>query len=471
MKKRIITVVFAIVMVAALALSACNGGGGGGGGNAPAPAPAPSGGDQAAPSGDLVEKGYQKDVQKDKINIRGVRSVTGFNGSFEETAFGPFYKMWVDLTNKDGGLYVKSLDRKVPLEVKIVDDQSDATMTQQLYERYCVDEKPDWILPPVSTNALKVVVPIAQQYDYLLIGGEGGAKELEPLMSQYPNFYSILSYSTTQVPAFVKLAGELGITSVYCAYVDDTHGIEYTGFLSEECEKAGIKVLGKDALDLAGNFNPEVVINSAKASNADAFVICAYPPQNIPIVQTSAKLDYNPKAFLVGPGGGYDYFGLVTFGDFTNKALEGMMAWGAWSEKSSPEAAEFSKMFKDYWIAEGSFWKKADGSHNPDGIVYQDWWGNPGYWSVMQVFQQAVENAGELTPDGQLNQATLVKYIKDATFDTVLNHNLHFTNNKLEDDMYLGNITQWQGGKAEVIDADGRRTADPIFPKPAWPKN
>ena len=456
MKKRSISIVLSVLMVALLVLSACgnkDGGGGGGGGGSSS-----------------VKTGYQKDMKKDTINIRGVRSITGFNGSFEETGFGPIYKMWIDKVNKDGGLYVKSLDRKVPIEYKVVDDQSDATLTQQLYERYCVEEKPDWILPPVSTGALKVVVPIAQQYNYLLLGGEGGAKELEPYAEDYPNFFSILAYSATQVPAFIKLADELGIKSVYCAYVDDTHGIEYTEFLAEKCKEAGIEVFGRDALDLAGNFNPEVVINSAKASNADAFVICAYPPQNIPIVQTAAALDYNPKAFLVGPGGGFDYFGLVTFGDTTNEAINGMMFWGAWCEKSSPEAAEFKKMFQDYWTEKGLFWKNADGSYNDKGNVYFEWWGHLAYWSVMQIFQQAVENAGELTDDGQLNQSTLVEYIKNSTFDTAMNHKLSFNNNRLNDEMYAGNIGQWQNGSPEVIDNDGRRTADPIFPKPAWPK-
>ena len=456
MKKRYIAIVLALVMVVCVVFAACGdkGGGSGGGGG-----------------GGQVETGYQKDMDKEAIVISGVRSITGFNASFEETAFGPYYKMWVDMMNKDGGLYVKSLDRKVPVIIgEIVDDQSDATLTQQQYERLCVEGKADWILPPVSTNALKVVVPIAQQYDYLIIGGEGGARELEAFSEDYPNFYEILGYSTTQVPAFVKLAGELGIESVYIAYVDDSHGIEYTEFLKEECGPAGIEVLGTDALDLAGNFNPEVVVNSAKSSGADAFLLCAYPPQNFPVMQTSAALDYNPKAYLVGPGGGYDYIGLATFGDPTNMAVDGMMAWGAWSEQSSPEALALSNMFKEYWIDEGSFWKDADGNLT-GGVVYQDWWGNLGYWSVIQVYQQAVENAGELTDSGQINQATLVEYIKGATFDTVLNHNLRFNNNRLDDEMYAGNITQWQNGKAEVIDADDRRTADPVYPKPAWPKD
>jgi hypothetical protein len=48
---------------------------------------------------------------------------------------------------------------------------------------------------------------------------------------------------------------------------------------------------------------------------------------------------------------------------------------------------------------------------------------------------------------------------------------LKFTNNILTDEMYLGNIGQWQDGIFEVIDNDSRRTADPVYPKPPWPAN
>jgi hypothetical protein len=155
-----------------------------------------------------------------------------------------------------------------------------------------------------------------------------------------------------------------------------------------------------------------------------------------------------------------------------------MIGWGAWNEKSTAhgtKAKEYSEHFKNYWIDKGIFWRNADGSFNPnapeDKVVYQDWWGHICYYSVMQILQQAVENAGELMDDGRLNNLTLVDYVSSHTFDTVMHPQLKFTNNILLDDMYLGNIGQWQNGIFEVIDNDDRRTADPVYPKPPWPTN
>ena len=457
--KKFITMMLAVVLIAALALSACNSGGGN------------TGGGGGGGSGDLVERGWQSDLAKDVITLGGVRSSTGANAYSEQTAFGPQYRMWVDLLNKDGGIYVKSLDRKVPIETQIYDDGSDITKTTQLFEQLLAQEKPDIIVGPVGSSALFSCVPIAQKYDYLLLASEGGAKELEKYIPDNPNFFSILSYSETQVPALVKLFGELGVESVYCAYIDDLHGTEYWGATVPLLEAAGIEILGSESVPLEGNFDADAVVNNAMRLNPDAFLCYTYPGGAVPITLSSVKLGYNPNLFLTGPGACYDFFGNIVFGDLTNESLDGMMGWGAWNEKSSAGAKEFYEFFRDYWTEEGYFWKNPDGTFNMskgDDTVYVDWWGHICYYAVVEILQQAIENAGQLNDDGRIDNLTLVEYIKNSTFKTYMNPELKFTNNILTDDMYLGNIGQWQDGVFEVVDSDARRTADPLYPKPAW---
>jgi len=467
--------ILAFVMIAATALSACNGAtssSGGGDSSGTTTPPATSDGSQSASGGDLVQTGYQSDMQKDSITIRGVRPSTGPNAIFEQTAFGPQYRMWADEINQSGGVYIKSLDRKVPVDVKVYDDASDISKTTQLFEQVCASEKPDLVLAPDGTEALFACSPIAQKYNYLLLAAEGGAKALEqylPPQGTNSNTFSILSYSETQVPALVKVIQELGIKSVYCVYVDDLHGTEYWGALSPALDAIGVTHNDGVPVPLDGNFDPDAVVNAAMQSGADLFLCDAYPPESIPITMSSVKLGYNPKMYFLGPGGSYDYFGESVFNDPSNQSLTGIAGWGAWNENCSASAKEYSQHFQQYWIDKGVFWKNADGTPNPQGTVYQDWWGHICYYSVMQILQQALENAGELDENGNINNLTLVNYIKTANFDTVMNPQLHFTNNILTDDMYLGNIGQWQNGVYQVIDNDSRRTADPIYPMGPWP--
>ena len=481
MKKKISAITLAVLLLATLALSACNSGGSQPDNQQPAASPSaessqPAASDnQPAASGDMVERGYQKDMQKDIITIRAVRPLTGDEAIFDQTAFGPQYRMWEDEINQAGGLYVKSLDRRVPVQIQVYDDASDMENTTRLFEQMVAQEKPDLILGPEGTARLFACAPIAQKYGYLLLAAEGGALELaqyfDEMREDYGsvNTFSILSYSETQVPALVKIFDEEGINSVYCAYINDLHGIEYWNATEVALKAVNIEIKGSEPVD-PNEVPAESIINNAKASGAQAFLCYTYPGQSIPIAAAAVSLDYNPDVYLVGPGGTYDFFGLYTFGDPSNLSLEGMIGWGAWNEKSSEAAREYSQHFREYWTKEGSFWKDADGNFKDSGdkTVFQDWWGHICYYSVMQILEQAVGEAGELDANGMINNETLVKYIETASFDTVMNPALHFTNNILLDDMYLGNVGQWQSGVAEVIDADGRRTADPIIPKPHW---
>jgi len=475
MKKRILAILLSLVLLVSLMVGCGNntqqpaGGGGGGGATQP-----PAGG--AAPDGPswAFETGYQKDMQKDFIEVVAIRPVTGILANFEATAFGPNYKMWVEVTNRDGGLYVKSLDRKVPIRLTTIDEGSDVEKMTQLLEQTLGVDKPDIILSVQSTAFLFAAAPIVMKHGYLMVGAEGGAKELADMLPTMKEdygqlgFFPLLSYSETQSPALVKVLQDLGITSVYCAYINDLHGIEYWNYTEKLLKEASIEIRGSEPVDW--EVRGDIVINNAMASGAQAFLGFLYPPQSIPITITAVELDYNPDFYLLGPGSSYDDFCLPVFGDPTLQSMTGISGWGAWNEKSNPAAKAYSEMFREFWIEEGSFWRNADGSFNPNGTVFQDWWGHICYWSAMQVYQQAVENAGELDSNGKLKQSTLIDYVENNAFDTVMNPQLRFTNNILLDDMYLGNVGQWQNGVFEVIDADGRRTADPIFPKPPWTK-
>jgi hypothetical protein len=50
------------------------------------------------------DSGYTIDPDKEEILIGAVRSQTGVFAMFDQTAFGPCYRMWVDKVNADGGI-------------------------------------------------------------------------------------------------------------------------------------------------------------------------------------------------------------------------------------------------------------------------------------------------------------------------------------------------------------------------------
>ena len=45
-------------------------------------------------------------------------------------------KMWVDLKNADGGVYVKAFDKKLPVKLIAYDDQSNTATASTLYDQH-----------------------------------------------------------------------------------------------------------------------------------------------------------------------------------------------------------------------------------------------------------------------------------------------------------------------------------------------
>ena len=156
-------------------------------------------------------------------------------------------------------------------------------------------------------------------------------------------------------------------------------------------------------------------------------------------------MGYNPDVFLVGPGGNFEFIKGVFGGA---EAVEGLMSWGGWNEKSSEKAAQFAKEFLEY--------------NKDDPKVSIDWWGHLPYYTGLEMLQQAIEKAGTL------DNARVIEVLKSEKFDTVMGE-VWFENQLLASECYLGNVGQWQNGIFEVIDVGENRTADPIVPKPAWP--
>ena len=382
------------------------------------------------------------DPDKDEILIGAVRSKTGVFALFDQTAFGPCYRMWEEEVNADGGIYVEEYGKKMPVKLIVYDDTSDLGTMTQLYQKLILEDKVDFLLPPVSTAFLNAAVPIAAQYGYIMIGAEGGSASLKETLAQYPDFFSVLNYTETQIPAMVDIFNELGVKSTFIVYVQDTHGLEYSGAAAEAFPAAGIEILESKSVppDIA-DMTP--IVNEAKESGADAFIMFTYPDQTFPAIGIAQAVGYNPDVFLIGPGGSFD----ALKGVFGAEGVEGIMWEGAWNSKSSPEAADFAERLQKF-------------NEGADGFG-MDWWGHNVYYAGLEVLQESIEKTGTL------DNAVISQYIKDNHFTTVLG-DTYFIDQELAPECYMGQIGQWQNGFPEVIDVGDNRTADPIYPKPEW---
>jgi branched-chain amino acid transport system substrate-binding protein len=377
-------------------------------------------------------------LAKDKIRIGQAISLSGPQAIGVSIAGGRIYVMWVEEVNKNGGIYVKEYGKKLPVELIRYDDKTDIGTMTKLLEKLILEDKVDFVFPPWGTAWLFAAAPIANKYKYILIGGPGGALKLKEL--NLPYFFQVLNFSETQAPALTDIFKEVGVKSAAVIYRGDLHGVEYGEAMVPYFEKKGIEVKMKKSYP-PGIKDLSPLLKEAESLNVDAFCAASYPDGGMLLTGQSLELGINFNAFFItvtpfSPNLYRDTFGTNT--------VEGVMGGGAWNAKSSPGA----KAFVDKFVARFG--------------MEPDYWGGLYYWSSLQHFQQAIEKAGTL------DQKKIRDIMATEKFETALgpfwyDKNRYFVN-------HPGEIGQWQKGVFEVIDPGEKRTAPPLYPKPAWPK-
>src|SRR4030042_1010600 len=232
---------------------------------------------------------------KDKIRVGWVTSLSGVNAPGVMVTSGNVYKVWVEEVNAKGGLNIKEYGKRLPLDVTMYDDKSDIGTMTKLLEKTIVEDKVDLIFCPWDTAFIFAAAPIANKYKMVLLGGSGGALKLKGIISKLPYFFQVLNFADYQIPALADVFAEVGVKSVYIAYIQDLHGLEYNEVAQKEFPKKNIKI----------------------------------------VAAKSFPLDMQA---------------------FTAKGINGVMGAGAWSVKTSAGAKEFFDKYTKKWGFEPEGW-------------------------------------------------------------------------------------------------------------------
>ncbi len=383
---------------------------------------------------------------KDKIVIGAARPLSGPLAQIGDYAFGPIMTLWSEEVNAKGGIDVAG--KKLPVELKVYDDTSDLGTSTRLVEKLILEDKVDFLFPNCSTAFLYASAPLANKYKYVYLGAEGGCTTLTAMLPELPYVFGVLNYSDYyQIPVLAGLFNDWGVKTVAIIYINDLHGVEYYHTSLSEFLKAGINIVMAEAVPPFSE-DVELVLKAARDSGADALCAYVYPPTTMAVVGQSMAIGYNPKAMVLGPGACFQFF-IDIFGP---EVLKGVMGFGAWNGKSSPALGEFSAKFIDRF-----------------GIGQADWWGAAYYYAAVQSFEKAIEKAGTL------DNTKVRDVMAEEHFDTILGDTWFDMTaggeggGLLAKECHPGEIGQWQSGVFEVIDNTEKRTAEPIYPKPAWP--
>ncbi len=373
---------------------------------------------------------------KDKIRLGFSVSLTGIYSQAAVSQINA-YQIWKEKVNAQGGIFVKDLNQKLPVEFVYYDDKSSPETAVKVYEKLITQDKVDLVLTPWGTTIHFAVAPLAEKYQIPMVGTTAASVKLRDIKSRY--FWFITSaLPDKQMQALVGLLKSLNIERVAIIYVQDLFPRENLQFLEPELEKAKMEVvLVKDYP--IGVKDLTTLLSEVKVKAPQAVIALSYPADSFLITGQAQGVLLNVDFFfeLVGPS-------IAAFGQAFGPATDGITTMGHWSPKGPwPGAKEFEDRYVKKW------------NMRPD---YLD--------SVLaymgcEIIEAAVEEAGTL------DREKIRDTIAGKEFSTI-NGPVRFTGT--ENLVTPSMILQYQQGDLEIIWPADVATAKTLFPKPKWPK-
>src|SRR5690606_38159617 len=231
------------------------------------------------------------------IIIGGTLGLTGaYSGP--SAAYKAAYDLWVEQVNAEGGL----LGRQV--ELRIYDDESNATTAQQLFQRLINDDEADLLLAPYTTAVGGAVVPLTERAEKILWNAGFVSAELhansELLVTswpyQEPEYPRPLFEYLKTLPEDERPTTLAVVTAQNPFTIVARDGYNGSGGVLNYAAELGMDVVyneeyNQQATDLTA------LVQGAKDSGAEVFVGLSLPNDGALMARTVEQVDYRPEYY------------------------------------------------------------------------------------------------------------------------------------------------------------------------------
>jgi branched-chain amino acid transport system substrate-binding protein len=356
------------------------------------------------------------------------------------------YEEWV---NKQGGIMVKDLGRKLPVKMVYYDDESNKDNVLRLYERLAVQDKVDFFLAPYSSPLTITAAAMADKYKKVMVSHTGSSTII------YTQGFQYIVQSVQPTPIYMRPIFELAKARfpqdkrVAIVYEDTPFPKGVAEFGEKAAKELGFDLVVYDKFPFkAADVSP--VLTKVKAANPDILVWMANEEATVLGLRQMKELDVNAKLVAVLDASLYSY--LKALGARDLEGVSGFIEWDPavnYRVSYGPNNEQFVKLYETFAREKFKDTDPAD-NHTPLGLVSG------------LLIQAAVEKAGTLDSTkvraamNDLNVTTLVGPFKIDP-KTGLQQG------------YPMLTTQWQKGKSVVVWPAQFGTPERfVYPMPAW---
>lgn len=286
------------------------------------------------------------------------------------------YEIAVKHINEAGGVFVKEFNKKLPLELIMLDDESDAVKTTtRLDKLYSVDNVVAY-LGGFSSDLNVVGMSTAEKNKVPWIGVTVAAEA--PFRKGFKYVFVPFSLAGDQVATFYDLLDSIPKdqrpTKIGHLELQVDWGLESGEYLRDLAKKRGYTIVSEQKYaPPTKDFSPAIL--GLRSAGAEAIYSVPTPPQSIMIVKQMKELNYSPKVtcFIRGPD-------LSTYWDAMGKDANYVISDGNWDETMKYPGND--RVVKDY----KANYPPVASIGIPVGCAY----------GAMQILAKAIETTGAL---------------------------------------------------------------------------
>ena len=382
-------------------------------------------------AGCLPQTGAQ--TAPDTVKVGAVVPLTGRYGSLGDQVRNG-YELAVEAINRDGGVNVRQFGKKVPLDLRLLDDESDPTKTVQR-EESLAGENVVAYLGGAGSDMHAAAAPIAEKNKTPYLGiafalNSIHQQGLKYLFSPFPKSPGIATMTFDMMDSLNPKPTRVAILAERTDW-----GAEMRDLWRREAQPRGYQIVADEEY-APGSQDFSSQILAARNGNAEAVLALPTPPDGMAIMRQMKELDANARFyfFIRAPDGGVWGQNLGRDGDFVINAP----GWSADLRFPAVEQIRENHQTK--------YNKPADALV---GAAY----------ACVEILANAIERAGRLDRDAirdsiastdMMTAAGPVKFNADGTGQVIVVAN------------------QWQNGRQVLVWPREQAAAPIAYPAPAW---
>jgi branched-chain amino acid transport system substrate-binding protein len=204
------------------------------------------------------------------------------------------YFLWEESINKKGGLLNKEI------KMIIEDDKSDKEVAKDIYNRFIVKDKIDFVMGPYSSGITEAVMPIAEKNRYPVIAAAAAADKL--WHKGYRYIFGMFTPASRYAVGFLEMVAMKGINEIAIVYADDSFSLSMANGTKKWGTEFGLNIIFFEGFK-KGNHDLTSLASKVKIANAPALVVCGHFNESVDMMKSFKKIKWRPNNYFatVGP--------------------------------------------------------------------------------------------------------------------------------------------------------------------------